>query len=103
MSKIVVLAKLPVKPGARDEFVEAFSSMFPVVAGEEGTVTYTLHTDDKDPDLVWVYEVYADEAALAAHSSSDGMKAGLAAFGPLIAGPAELIRLTPVGSKGLDL
>jgi len=103
MSKVVILAKLPLRPGTRDEFVEAFSQMFPVVAEEEGTITYTLHLDTKDEDLVWVYEMYASDEALAAHSGSDGMKAGLAAFGGFIAGPAELIRLTPVEGKGLDL
>jgi quinol monooxygenase YgiN len=102
MSKVSILAKLPLRPGTRDEFVAAFSQMFPVVDGEEGTLIYTLHLDAKDEDLVWVYEMYASDEALAAHSGSDGMKAGLAAFGGFIAGPAELIRMTPVGGKGLD-
>jgi quinol monooxygenase YgiN len=103
MSKVVILAKLPLRAGTRDEFIAAFSQMFPVVADEPGTLTYTLHIDDKDPDLVWVYEMYDSADALAAHSGSDGMKAGLGAFGGFIAGPAELIRLTPVAGKGLDL
>lgn len=103
MAQTVILAKLPLRPGTRDEFIAAFSAMFPVVADEDGTLDYTLHTDAKDENLVWVYERYASDEALATHGGSDGMKAGLAAFGGFIAGPAELIRLTPVGGKGLDL
>ena len=103
MSKIALLAKLPIHPGKRDEFVAAFSSMFPVVDGEPGTLAYVLHTDDQDENLVWVYELYADEEALATHSGSDGMKAAIGAFGALLAGRPELIRVTPVQGKGVDL
>lgn len=103
MSKIAMLAKLPVQPGKRDEFVAAFSSMFPVVDDEPGTLAYVLHADDQDEDLLWVYELYADEQALADHSGSDGMKAAIAAFGPLLGGRPELIRLTPVQGIGVDL
>ncbi|MGY6500158.1 MAG: putative quinol monooxygenase [Acidimicrobiales bacterium] len=103
MSKIAVIAKLPVKPGTRTEFVEAFSAMFPVVADEPGTEVYVLHTDLGDENLVWVYELYADDAALDAHSSSDGMKAAIGAFGGFLAGAPEISRLAPVGGKGLDV
>lgn len=103
MSTIAVLAKLPVQPGKRDEFVAAFASMFPVAEDEPGTLVYVLHTDDKDENLVWVYEQYHDEAALNEHSGSDGMKAAIGAFGPLLAGRPEIIRLTPVQATGLDI
>jgi quinol monooxygenase YgiN len=103
MSKIALLAKLPIQAGKRDEFVDAFSAMFPVVEEEQGTLAYVVHTDDKDENVVWVYELYADDEALALHSGSDGMKAAIAAFGPLLDGRPELIRLTPVQGKGLDL
>lgn len=103
MSKIAVIAKLPVQPGKRDEFIEAFRTMFPVVADEPGTEAYVVHADQGDEDLVWVYELYADAASLDAHSSSDGMKAAIAAFGGLLGGAPELIRLTPLEGKGLDV
>lgn len=103
MPKTVTLAKLPLKPGTRDQFIEAFSAMFPVVADEEGTVVYALHTDDANPDMVWIYELYADEAALGTHMSSEGFAAAFAAFGPFVAEGAELIRLTPVQAKGIEL
>lgn len=103
MSKTVTIAKLPLKPGARDDFVKAFNTMFTTVNEEAGTLLYALHLDDNNPDLVWVYELYADEAALVAHGSSEGMKAGMAAFGPYLAEGVELIRATPVAAKGFDL
>ena len=103
MSKVAILAKLPVQPGKRDEFIDAFSSMFPVAEAEPGTLVYALHADDADENLVWIYELYRDQAALDEHSGSDGMKAAIAAFGPLLAGRPELIRLTPVQGVGVGL
>jgi quinol monooxygenase YgiN len=103
MSKVAILAKLPVQPGKRDEFIDAFSAMFPVAEAEPGTLVYALHTDDSDENLVWIYELYRDQAALDEHSGSDGMKAAISAFGPLLAGRPELIRLAPVQGVGVDL
>jgi quinol monooxygenase YgiN len=103
MSKVAMLAKLPVQPGKHDEFIAAFSSMFPVVEQEPGTLAYALHTDEQDENLFWVYELYADEAALSEHGGSDGMKAAITAFGPLLAGRPELIRLTPIRGVGVDI
>jgi (4S)-4-hydroxy-5-phosphonooxypentane-2,3-dione isomerase len=103
MSKVAMIAKLPVQAGKRDEFITAFSSMFPVVADEPGTLAYAIHTDDTDDDLVWIYELYADEAALATHGASEGMKSAIAAFGPLLGGRPELIRITPVQGVGVDI
>jgi quinol monooxygenase YgiN len=103
MSKIAVIAKLPVQPGKADEFVEAFSTMFPVVADEPGTEVYVLHRDARDDHLFYVYELYADRAALDTHGSSDGMQAAMAAFGPLLAEGVELIRLEPVRGEGVEV
>ena len=103
MSKVALLAKLPVQPDKRDEFVAAFSSMFPVVEDEPDTLAYVLHTDDSDENLFWVYELYQDQAALDEHGRSDAMKAAIEAFGPLLAGRPELIRITPVRGVGVDV
>ncbi|HSL57908.1 MAG TPA: putative quinol monooxygenase [Acidimicrobiales bacterium] len=103
MSKIAIIAKLPVQPGKADEFVAAFSTMFPVVADEPGTEVYALHRDAKDDHLFYVYEVYADRAALDAHGGSDGMKSAMAAFGPLLAEGVELIRMEPIQAEGIAL
>ncbi|MDZ7677825.1 MAG: putative quinol monooxygenase [Acidimicrobiales bacterium] len=103
MSKVALLAKLPVQPDKRAEFIDAFSTMFPVVEQEPGTLVYALHTDDADENLFWVYELYTDEDALTTHGASDGMKAAMAAFGPLLSGRPELIRLTPVQGVGIDV
>jgi len=104
MAKPAILAKLTAQDGKRDELVAAFGRMLDHVrANEAGTEVYVLHTDDVEPNVVWFYELYADDAALGAHSTSDTMKSVGKDLGPLLAGRPVITRLTPVSGKGLTL
>ena len=103
MSKIAVMAKLVAAEGKGDELEAVLSKMLPVVEGEEGTLAYALHRANDNPDVFWFYELYTDEAALGAHSSSDAMKEMFGSLAGLLEGRAELIVSTPVGGKGLPL
>ncbi len=101
MAKTSLIAKLPLKPGTRDQLVAAFAPMIEQVNAEPGTEFYVLNLDDADENVVWVYELYTDADALAAHSSSDAMAALFGTIGDLIDGAPELIKTTPVLGKGL--
>ena len=101
MSKVALIAKITAKDGERDALVEAFQTALRTAESEPGTLTYILHTDDTDPNLVWFYELYADKAALAAHGGSEAMKALGGAIAPFLGGKPELIGITPIGGKGL--
>jgi quinol monooxygenase YgiN len=104
MAKPAILAKLTAQDGKRDELVAAFGRMLDHVrANEAGTEVYVLHTDDVEPNVVWFYELYADDAALGAHSTSDTMKSVGKDLGPLLAGRPVITRLTPQGGKGVTL
>ena len=103
MSKTAVFAKITAKPGQRDELRAALAAMFPTVVGEEGTELYVLHDDLGDDNAVWMYELYADDDALGAHSSSDAMKATFVALGDLVAEPPLLVLARPVEAKGVDV
>ncbi len=101
MSKVALIAKLPTQPGKRDELVAAFAPMMEAVSAEAGTEVYILNLDDTDENVAWVYELYTDADAMAAHSSSDTMAAMFGRLGDLLGGAPELITLTPVSGKGL--
>ena len=73
MSKTAILAKLTAQPGKRDELVEALGPLVEAVDQEPGTELYVLHTSATEPDVVWFYELYTDEAALNAHRTSETM------------------------------
>jgi quinol monooxygenase YgiN len=102
MAKPSMFVKLSAQPGKRDELLAAFAPMLEAVGGEPGTLVYTIHTDNADEDAIWVFELYADDEALAAHSSSAAMKALMGTMGPLLV-DAMLASTTSQGSsKGVD-
>ena len=100
-NKVAVFARIPAQPGKRDELVKAMQAAIDNAHSEEGTLTYILHTDDKEPDAVFFYEIYTDQDALAAHGSSDFMKEFGKSMRDLAGGRPELQILKPVGGKGL--
>lgn len=102
MSHIAVLAKLTCAPGRRDDVAAAFESMLAHVQTEAGTQLYVLHDDQAEADVLWVYELYADQESLDAHSNSPAMMELFGALsGDLLGGPPELKLLTPRKGKGL--
>jgi len=103
MPRIGVIAKLTAAEGRRDDLVEAFQAMFPAVDKEEGTELYVLHESMEERDVIYFYELYADEAALGAHATSDTMKEVGGTLRDLLAGRPEIIRLEPVRAKGIAL
>ena len=94
-------ARIPAQPGRRDELAARLQQAIDNARGEDGTLLYILHTNEADPDAVFFYELYADEAALVAHGTSDGFKALGASLRDVAAGRPELTRLTPLAGKGL--
>jgi quinol monooxygenase YgiN len=101
MSKVAVIAKIRSAPGKRAELAKEFGTALSEVENEAGTLTYILHEDQKDEDLLWFYETYSDQDALKAHGSSEWMKALGPKLGPLMGGRPELTFLNPIGGKGL--
>jgi quinol monooxygenase YgiN len=104
MSKPAVIAKITCQDGKRAEAVAAFGQMMDhVKANEPGTLVYALHEDAKDPNVLYFYELYEDQDALAAHSGSEMMKNVGRGLRDITAGRPELIMLRPVAAKGLDV
>lgn len=101
MSKVAVLAKIPAAPGKRDELVRALEVALDTARGESGTIYYILHTDATNPDMLYMYELYENQAAFEAHVGSDAFKALGASLATLVGGRPEMTFLGPVGGKGL--
>ena len=101
MSKVVVAVKLRIKSGQRDAFTEAVKPGLATAQSESGTLTYIFHHDAVDADVVWFYEMYADQDSLNAHMDSDAFKAFSKSLGDFVDGAPEFNFLTPIGGKGL--
>jgi len=101
MSKVVVAVKLRIKSGQRDAFTDAVKPGLATAQSESGTLTYIFHHDAVDADVVWFYEMYADQDSLNAHMGSDAFKAFSKSLGDFVDGAPEFNFLTPIGGKGL--
>jgi len=101
MGKVAVWARIPVQPGKRDEMVAAMQAGLESAQAEPGTLSYILHTAPDDADSLFMYEVYEDQDALAAHMGSEAFKALGPAIRPFLAGRPELKLVDPIGGKGL--
>ncbi len=103
MGKVALIAKLVAQDGKRDELLAALKGLSAQVEDEPGTEVYVINADAADQNTVWSFEVYADQAALGAHGSSDAMKAAGAQFATLLAAPLEISFLEPLTAKGVSL
>ena len=77
---VKVVAFVSVKPGQEDAFVEAALPCVAASRAEAGVLHYDLWRETDGEQRYVFNELYADDAAVAAHMASDHFKAfGLAA------------------------
>jgi (4S)-4-hydroxy-5-phosphonooxypentane-2,3-dione isomerase len=99
MPQVALLSQVRSKQGRGEELVAAFRPVFEAAEREPGTLVYALNRSNDDPELFWVCELYADDAAFAVHRDSDAMASATSALGELIA-EAEVTIGAPVSAKG---
>ena len=68
--KTVVVARVAVKEGQADAFIEIASKLVAATRAEEGNLFYSLYQSTENPLIFIVYEEYKDDAAFATHANS---------------------------------
>ena len=64
----VIIAPIQIKEGFKEKFVEAMlDDAKGSVHNEPGCLRFDVIQDAADPNRIWLYEVYVDEAAFQAH------------------------------------
>ena len=71
--------------------------------GTTGCELYVVNLSMDEPDIVWVTEIWADEAASDRALSGELGDVGIGEVVELLAGPPELVELTPLGGPGLPV
>lgn len=91
---IAIVARLRTRDGKAEEFIAAAREQIAAVHRHEAgkTLVYTLHRSASDPHLFLFYERYADEAALAAHGTTEHMKVFGTKLHELLDGRPEIER-----------
>ena len=88
-------------PGRRAELLDVLRDLVDAAAADEpGTLVYVMHEAADDPDVVVSYELFADEAALAAHRDSAVVAAVIPRLNALVA-ERSFRRLDPTLATGL--
>jgi autoinducer 2-degrading protein len=68
---IAIWVKVRVKPEQRQRFLEAIEAdALGSERDEAGCLRFNVLQDERDPDVYYFYEVYADEAALERHRAT---------------------------------
>ncbi len=97
---MIVIATLKVQPGKEDDFIAAAKKMIDyVTSNEPGTKAYTVNRSTADPTTFVFYEVYADQAAFAAHGGSPAMAEFFGAAGTLLAGRPDISMFEEIAAK----
>lgn len=65
--KIVLFARLKVKPGTEEAAIQAALAIIEDSRAESGCLNYDFHQSLDDPTLFFWHETWADKAALDAH------------------------------------
>jgi quinol monooxygenase YgiN len=100
MPHVAIVARVTVREGKASEYIAAFASLIEQADKEPGTLIYAVNRSNDDPHVFWTTELYADDAAFAAHSSSEVHAAASAVFTELIAASDVIIGETLM-AKGL--
>jgi (4S)-4-hydroxy-5-phosphonooxypentane-2,3-dione isomerase len=100
VSQVAIVARVTVRQGKAEQYVAAFTPLLEQARKEPGTLLYAVHRSKNDPQVFWTTEIYADDAAFAAHSASEVHAAAAPVFTELIAEADVMIGETLM-AKGL--
>ena len=94
---LAIFVTIQVKPGFKEQFVEAsLADARGSVSDEPGCFRFDVLQDQSDPDRAHLYEVYADEAAIEAHRQAPHFLKWRDATRDWIEGDYDLITCTTV-------
>ena len=93
--EISVVVIIEVIPGKREDQINAFKKVEPLVLAEEGCLQYELKADKDNENRFVIIERWASEEALEAHGSPHMVEAGKKKH-LFRAKPAEIIKLSDI-------
>jgi quinol monooxygenase YgiN len=85
VSQIAILARVTVKEGKAGPYLAALEPLLEQARKEPGTLLYAVHRSADDPQVFWTTEIYAGDAAFAAHRATEVHAAAEPVFTDLIA------------------
>ena len=90
---LICVARFTAKDGRLDDLKRALSALVPLTRQEEGCISYALHADLQDPNILTMIERFRDRDAFDLHSQSPYLQDFLKIAGTL----AETIQVNLYG------
>src|SRR5438270_5713436 len=92
-----LFATIHIQPERRDAFIaEMLGDARGSVGNEPGCFRFDVLQDDKDPNAIYLYEVYRDQAAFDAHLVAPHFTRWRDTVKDWFDGPAQATRVTPI-------
>jgi quinol monooxygenase YgiN len=91
-----LLVRLTAVEGVRPALLDLLNTYADGLAEEPGTELFIVSMDPDDENIVWLYEIFADEDAENAHRGSDGFARLMASMPPMLDGPPAVLRTVPL-------
>lgn len=93
--------RMMAQPGQGAALAETLLRVADGLRDTPGCELYLINASVDEDDTVWVTEVWSDEAASDRALSGELGEVGIGDVLELLAGPPELVDLTPLGGAGL--
>lgn len=93
-----IMGQMNTASGQRDEVIAA---LLEAIQGMPGCLSYIVARDVKDPDAIWITEVWDSADSHRASLALPQVQQAIAKVRPLIVGFGERIETAPVGGVGL--
>lgn len=93
-----LIGKMRAQPGQRAALA---AILLKGTEGMPGCLSYVVANDTADTDVLWITEVWTDEASHKASLQLPAVQAAIAEGRPLIAGFEAQIATVPLGGAGL--
>jgi quinol monooxygenase YgiN len=100
-TSFVTITRVVASPGRGPDIVALLGEIVARDADEPGTLVQTVQVERGAPDVIWLYELWADSAAHEAHRRN-GLDLRERLF-PLVAEPLTVTTCEPLFGHGLDL
>lgn len=91
-----LLVRLTANEGMRPALLDLLNTYADGLAEEPGTEVFMISVDPDDANLVWLYEVFADENAENAHRGSSGFQRLMQAMPGLLGAQPAVLRTVPL-------
>ena len=101
MDKRTMMGSFECKEGQGAAMESVLREMVEAARDEPGCEIYSYHRGEGD--TFWFFALMTDEASMQAHGQSEAMKAAMASFMPLVAGPPRMSGSVPIAAIGLEV